>query len=181
MDSQKSIDYYSMFSELVTRHNQLAQQRNEIDREVTKLKQLILATFPLLPADKQALFQAEIEEMEEQTGGLLNAIKLVFSAHKGEWLTPTQVRDCLAAMGFNLTQYRANPLASIGTTLRRMVPSQLDSKTSQDGQVVYQRRLTLLDQMGRANLEKINEQRDKLLREGQRILRTPSKGNSKKS
>lgn len=181
MESQTSIDYYSMFSELVTRHTQLVQRRNEIDREVTKLKQLILATFPLLPEDKQALFHAEIEEMEEQSGGLLNAIKLVFSAHKGEWLTPTQVRDYLTEMGFNLTQYRANPLASIGTTLRRMVPSHVDSKTVGDGQVVYQRRLTLLDQMGRANLEKINEQRDRLLREGQQIRRTTSSSNSKKS
>jgi hypothetical protein len=171
-----------MFSELVTRHTQLVQQRNDIDREVTKLNQLILATFPLLPDDKQALFQAEIEEMEEQSGGLLNAIKLVFSAHKGEWLTPTQVRDYLTAMGFDLTQYRANPLASIGTTLRRMVPGKLESKTLRDGQVVYQRRLTLLDQLGRAaNLEKIIEQRDKLLREGQQILGTTSKGNTRKA
>lgn len=158
MEPQKSIDYYSKFSALVTRHTELAQRRIELDREVTKLKQLILATFPLLPEDKQALFQAEIEEMEEQSGGLLNAIKLVFSAHQGEWLTATQVRDYLASMGFNLTQYRANPLASIGTTLRRMVPSQLESKTLGEGQVVYQRRLTLLDQMGRANLKTLLEE-----------------------
>ncbi len=168
-----------MFAELVTRHAQLVQQRNEIDSEVTKLKQLILATFSLLPKDKQALFQAEIEEMEEQSGGLLNAVRLVFSAHKGEWLTPTQVRDYLTAMGFSLTHYRANPLASIVTTLRRMVPSQLESKTSPDGLVLYQRRLTLLDQMGQANLEKLKWQRDKLLREGEKILRTTPKSNSK--
>jgi hypothetical protein len=181
MNLQTSINYYSMFAELVTRHTQLVQQRNEIDSEVTKLKQLILATLPLLPEDKQSLFQAEIEKMEEQSGGLLSAIRLVFSAHKGEWLTPTEVRDHLTAMGFNLTQYRANPLASIGTTLRRMVPSQLDSKTSPDGQVLYQRRLTLLDQMGRAHLEKLKWQRDKLLHEGEQILRNAPKGNSKRS
>jgi hypothetical protein len=175
MESRKSIDYYVMFSDLVSQHNQLTHRRNEIDREVTKLKQLILATFPLLPEDKQALFQAEIEEMEEQTGGLLNAVKLVFSAHKGEWLSPTQVRDLLTTMGFNLTQYRANPLASIGTTLRRMVPSQLESRTSGDGQVMYRRRLSLLDQMGRASLEEIKEQRMKLQREAQDVLRSKLK------
>ena len=148
MDSQKSIDYYAMFSDLVKRHNELAQRRNDIDLEVAKLKQLILATFPLLPEEKQELFQSEIEQMEEQSAGLLNAIKLVFSTHKGEWLTPSQVREYLSAMGFDLTQYRANPLASIATTLRRMVPGQLESKNSADGQVMYQRRLTLLDQLG---------------------------------
>ena len=175
MGSRKSIDYYVLFSELVTQHNQLTHRRDEIDREVTKLKQLILATFPLLPEDKQSLFQAEIEEMEEQTGGLLNAVKLVFSAHKGEWLSPTQVRDLLTAMGFNLTQYRANPLASIGTTLRRMVPSQLESMTSGDGQVMYRRRLSLLDQMGRARLEEIKEQRMKLQREAQEVPKSKLK------
>jgi len=152
MELQKPIDYYAMFTELVSRCNELGQQRNEIDREVTKLKQLILATFPLLPEDKQELYQAEIEALEEESGGLLSAIKLVLSAHKGEWLTPAQVRDYLATMGFDLTQYRANPLASIGTTLRRMVGatgSLILSKTMDDGQITYQRRLTLLDQMGR--------------------------------
>jgi hypothetical protein len=69
MESHESIDYYSLFSELVTRQAQLVQRRNEIDREVTKLRQLILDTFPLLPEDKQSLLQAEIEEMEEQSGG----------------------------------------------------------------------------------------------------------------
>jgi hypothetical protein len=69
MESHKFIDYYSLFSELVTRQAQLVQRRNEIDREVTKLRQLILDMFPLLPEDKQSLLQAEIEEMEEQSGG----------------------------------------------------------------------------------------------------------------
>ena len=35
MDAQKPIDYYLMFSGLVTRHIALVQQRDEIDREVT--------------------------------------------------------------------------------------------------------------------------------------------------
>jgi hypothetical protein len=152
MSSSKSLDYDAMFTGLVTRCNELVQQRNDIDGEVTKLKQLILATFPLLPAEKQAIYQKEIDQLEEESGGLLNAIKLVFSAHKGKWLTPSDVRDHLKDMGFDLTQYRANPLASIGTTLRRMVRSTGSHVISQnlpDGQVVYQRRLTLLDQMGR--------------------------------
>ncbi|MGA9156212.1 MAG: hypothetical protein WB249_05430 [Candidatus Sulfotelmatobacter sp.] len=141
-----------MFSDLVKRQNALLQQRNEIGREVMKLRQLIIATFPLLPADKQEMFQAEIEALEEQTGGLLSAIQLVFSAHKGEWLTPAKVRDYLIAMGFDMTQYRANPLASIATTLRRMVPDQLESQTVGE-QVMYRRRITLLDRMGQAPID----------------------------
>jgi hypothetical protein len=148
MESQKSIDYYAMFSELVKRHNELTQQRNDTDLEIAKLTQLILATFPLLPEDKQKLFQTEIELLEEQSAGLLSAIKLVFSTRKGEWISPAQVREYLNAMGFDLTQYRANPLASIATTLRRMVPEQLESRMVGE-QVKYRRRITLLDRMGR--------------------------------
>src|SRR5215831_18974497 len=115
-----------MFSDLVARHDDLTQQRSAIDLEIAKLKQLILATFPLLPEEKQNMFQAEIEMMEEDSGGLQNAIKLVFRTHKGEWLTASQVRDYLTATGFDLTQYRANPLASITTTLRRMVGGKIE-------------------------------------------------------
>lgn len=152
MESQPSIDYYKMFSDLVKRHGELSQGRNDIDLEIAKLKQLILATFPLLPAEKQAIFQKEIEELEEQSAGLLNAIKLVFSNRKGEWLSAVSVREHLNTMGFDLTQYRANPLASITTTLKRLVPGHLESQTSGDGQVLYKRRLTLLDQLGRSRM-----------------------------
>lgn len=151
MEQQPSIDYYVMFSDLVKRHTELSKRRNDIDLEIAKLKQLILATFPLLPAEKQEIFQKEIEELEEQSAGLLNAIKLVFSNRKGEWLSAVNVREHLNTMGFDLTQYRANPLASITTTLKRMVPGHLESHTAGDGQVFYKRRLTLLDQLGRGD------------------------------
>jgi hypothetical protein len=147
MELQPSTYYYAMFADLVKRHNELTQRRNELEIEVAKLKQLIIATFPLIPEEKQRLFQTEINEMEEQNTGLLNAIKLVFSAHKDEWLTPAQVRDFLILIGFDLTQYKANPLASIVTTLRRMVSNHLKSKTLTDGQVLYQRSVTMLERM----------------------------------
>ncbi|HXZ34306.1 MAG TPA: hypothetical protein VEH30_18680 [Terriglobales bacterium] len=139
------IDYFEMFRSLVNRMTALTRQRDEIGAEITKLKELMLATFPLIPADKQNVFQKEIEEIEAEIGNLTEAIRLVFSAHKGEWLTPPQVRDFLNEMGYDLTKYRANPLASIGTTLRRMVPP-LETKT-EEGQTFYRRKITLLEQM----------------------------------
>lgn len=145
-ETKKPLDYYAMFSDLVKRSNELTQQRNDIDVEISKLNQLILATFPLLPEEKQNLFHSEIEMMEQDSGGLLSAIKLVFSAHKGEWLTASKVRDYLKDMGFDLTQYRANPVASIATTLRRMVGDKIESRIVGD-QTEYRRRITLLEQM----------------------------------
>jgi hypothetical protein len=146
MPIQTPTDYFKMFSELVQRCNELTRQRDETDVEIAKIKQLIIATFPLIPEEKQKLFQTEIDAMDEQSAGLLEAIKLVFSAHKGEWLTASKVHDYLLANRFDFRHYRANPLASITTTLKRMVPNLLDSMNSGSG-ILYKRRLTLGDRI----------------------------------
>ncbi|HVI07797.1 MAG TPA: hypothetical protein VND65_05835 [Candidatus Binatia bacterium] len=149
MNSDTAIDYYHLFAKYVTRLAALSVQRDEIDLEATKLRELMLATFPLLPADKQKIFQKEIDEIETQSGGLLAAIKLVFSRHKEVWLTPPQVRDYLNEMGFDLTKYRANPLASIGTTMKRLADTdaRIESKVV-DSQTTYRRRTSLLEHIG---------------------------------
>ncbi|HVO63367.1 MAG TPA: hypothetical protein VMT53_20740 [Terriglobales bacterium] len=147
INSDTAIDYYELFTKYVHRIADLSRQRDAIDVEISKLRELMLTTFPLLPADKQELFQKEIEEIEEQSGGLSAAIKLVFSQHKGEWITPPRMRDYLEAIGFDLTKYRANPLASIGTTLKRMVSGRIESKVLDNGQLAYCQRVTLLEQL----------------------------------
>ena len=53
------------------------------------------------------------------------------------WLTPVQIRDRLKDMGFPFENYKANPLASIHTTLKRMVPAEMEVKTLDGGQKVY--------------------------------------------
>jgi hypothetical protein len=53
------------------------------------------------------------------------------------WLTPVEIRDALKRMGFPFENYKANPLASIHTTLKRMVPAEMEVKTLKDGQKAY--------------------------------------------
>ncbi|HET9837389.1 MAG TPA: hypothetical protein VFR84_04080 [Candidatus Angelobacter sp.] len=53
------------------------------------------------------------------------------------WLTPVQIRDRLKDMGFPFENYKANPLASIHTSLKRMVPAEMEVKTLDNGQKVY--------------------------------------------
>ena len=67
--------------------------------------------------------------------GLTTAIRRAFSAGQ-DWLTPTEIRDYLKNIGFNFERYKANPLASIHTTLRRMVPHEVESKTL-EGRKIY--------------------------------------------
>jgi hypothetical protein len=59
------------------------------------------------------------------------------SSDNSGWLTPVQIRDRLKNMGFPFENYKANPLASIHTTLKRMVPGEMEVKTLEDGQKVY--------------------------------------------
>ena len=141
MDIHKPIDYLQMFHELLSRRAQLVKQRDETEVEIVKVKQLIGAIFPLLPEAKQKSYQATMESIEAEGNGLQDAIRLVFSVHRGEWLSVSAVRDYLIEMGFDFRHYQANPLASIGTTLKRMVPSYLESSTTAaSGTTLYRRR-----------------------------------------
>ncbi len=54
---------------------------------------------------------------------------------KGDWMTAVQVRDALFAAGFDFSSYTSNPLSSIHTTLKRMVPNELETETRAEGQV----------------------------------------------
>lgn len=146
MDFNQPIDYMKMFGELLSRRGQLTQQRDAIDVELVKIRQLILAIFPLLPEEKQKSYQETMQNIEAESSGLQNAIKLVFSEHKGEWLTTSHVRDYLTEMGFDFREYKANPLASIATTLKRMAPSYLQSTDSGSG-TLYRREMTLSERI----------------------------------
>lgn len=141
-----------MFRNLVSRLAALKSERDKIDTEIAKLTQLVIATFAMLPANRQETFQKEMDELQGENPGLSEAIKRVFSAHKGEPLTTVQVRDYLAQSGFDFRQYTANPLASITTTLKRMAPGYLTVGALESGQATYTRPLTLLDKMGQGGL-----------------------------
>ncbi len=121
MDTQKPIDYWTMFKDLMTRRGALVRQRDEADVELAKMKQLIVSVFALLPEDQHKANQQAIDDIEAESAGLQDAIKLVFSTHAGVWMTVSDVRDHLNLMGFDFRQYKANLLASIGTTLKRLV------------------------------------------------------------
>jgi len=56
---------------------------------------------------------------------------------KDAWFTPVEIRDALKRMGFPFENYKANPLASIHTTLKRMVPAEMEVKTLKSGEKAY--------------------------------------------
>jgi hypothetical protein len=141
MDIQKPIDYWVMFKDLMERRAAMIRQRDEAEVELAKMKQLIVSVFALLGEDQQKANQQAIEDMEAESHGLQDAIKLVFSTNRGEWLSVSGVRDQLTETGFDIRRYKANPLASINTTLKRLTDTgYIESKASASSGTLYMRR-----------------------------------------
>lgn len=141
MDLQQPIDYHQMFQELLARRVGLTKQRDETELEIVKVGQLLTAVFPLLPEKEQGRYKPTMDMIENESGGLQDAIKLVFSKHPNELLSPSAVRESLTEIGFDFRHYQANPLSSITTTLRRMVPAYLETQSTKDGTMYLRRRV----------------------------------------
>ncbi len=107
--------------------------------------------------------EAEIElDMEAESAGLQDQIKLVLAEHAGEWMTVADVRDYANDMGFDFRQYKANPLASIKTTLKRLADSgyaktslpELDGSGTRYMRDAPLQRLKMLSDLGGGALER---------------------------
>jgi hypothetical protein len=143
MESQMAISYWDMFVELMARRTKLIRQRDEAEVELAKMKQLIQSVFALLSDDQQKANQQAIDDIEAESAGLQDAIKLVFSTHSGLWLTVSDVRNHLNDMGFDFRQYKANPLASIGTTLKRIAETDYVHTMNSGSGTLYRREAPL--------------------------------------
>ena len=130
-----SIDYMQMLRQLAEEQETWIRKRDDAMRELSRLSELIRSTIKMLTPEQRAKCDALLERIDRRPAGLATTIRLCFTAGK-EWLTPVEIRDMLRATGFNFDSYKANPLASIHTTLKRMVPHEAECKTL-NGQKVY--------------------------------------------
>jgi len=151
------IDYMQMLLDLMEERQKWLGRRDEAIREISRLSELIRATMNMIPPEQIARYEPVFERIEQRPPGLSLAIRACFTAAQTtgllnlkeaivpgianlsgkEWLTPVDIRDALKNMGYPFENYKANPLASIHTTLKRMVPGELESKTLKNGQKVY--------------------------------------------
>lgn len=159
-----ALDYMQMLLDLMEERQKWASKRDETIREISRLSELIRATMNMIPPEQLARYEPIFERIEQRPLGLSVAIRACFAAaaapaklveitkrmaQSGKpesadaisseklWLTPVEVRDRLKSMGFPFENYKANPLASIHTTLKRMVPGEMEVKTLKGGQKVY--------------------------------------------
>jgi len=155
-----ALDYMQMLLDLMEERQKCAGKRDEAIREISRLSDVIRATMNMIPPEQLARYEPVFERIEQRPPGLSLAIRVSFTAAatagslvetaKGTeagkpetgaagkaWLTPVEIRDKLKNMGFPFENYKANPLASIHTTLKRMVPGEMEVKTLKNGQKVY--------------------------------------------
>ncbi|HKD80778.1 MAG TPA: hypothetical protein VKH81_13860 [Candidatus Angelobacter sp.] len=150
------IDSMQMLLDLMEERQKWLGQRDEAIREISRLSELIRATMNMIPPEQLARYEPIFERIEQRPLGLALAIRACFTQGRSiglpgtvaassglasptgkDWLTPVEIRDALKDMGYPFDNYKANPLASIHTTLKRMVPGEIETKTLKDGQKVY--------------------------------------------
>lgn len=129
-----------MLQELVREREDWIRKRDDAIRELSRLTELIRSTTKMLPEKQRAKCDVLFERIDKRPVGLTIAVRLCFTTAKQraakEWLTPVEIREYLKEGGFNFENYKANPLASIHTTLRRMVPHEVECKKV-SGQKLY--------------------------------------------
>jgi hypothetical protein len=147
------IDYVKLLRNLMKEREIWARERDEADRQFSRVSELIRSTVKMLSPEQRSACVGDLIEHFDQvhSPGLANMVRGAFGSGK-EWLTPVQVRDYLISIGFDFEKYRANPLASIHTTLRRMVPNEVECKAL-DGQKFY--RLKTVDRWGASMLDDV--------------------------
>lgn len=147
------IDYVQLLRELMKEREIWARKRDDADREFSRLSDLIRSTVKMLsPEERDQCVGDLIEHFDHvYSPGLTNLVRGAFGSGK-EWLTPTQIRAYLGSIGFDFEKYKANPMASIHTTLRRMVPNEVECKIV-NGQKLY--RLKTVEHWGASMLEDV--------------------------
>jgi hypothetical protein len=126
-----SLDYKSILDAAFTSLGLALRARDDAEIEIAKQKQFIAATLQMLPDEERKRFaemlRQVIEKHDSRSIGLGQAVRRALSATEPKFVTVAQVRDHLMKSGFDFSEYTANPLASISTTLRRMTPDEVET------------------------------------------------------
>ncbi len=129
-------DYKKAFAQAKADLEKLTEEREEIDRKMSKLKQAIIGLAPLADDDTMTFNQLLVPEWA--AAGITDVIREVLNSAEKP-LTPVEVRDRLVQMKPEMKE-QMNLMASIHTVLKRLVPKEAYSSTSKTGDVVYRRR-----------------------------------------
>lgn len=109
-------------------------EREIITNEMVQLEQVVTSLTPLTSEHSLEELNAFLIENATELN-LADACREVLKKNN-RYMTPIEIRDTLAASGFDLTNY-SNPLASIHGVLKRFVESGTAEKHEKDGATMY--------------------------------------------
>jgi len=122
----------------------LLDQRKQIDTRISQLKQAIMGLLPLAQAEIDGegtpedinMKALERELHRDMTSfGITDACREVLKGAEGP-LTPKEIKERISLLNPALAK-QGNLAASVHTVLKRLVPKEAKSSTSENGHVVY--------------------------------------------
>jgi hypothetical protein len=125
------------FIDLIVQEEELKRKSEEIERQQYKLLLKMLSLTALADDIPESALVAQLLKRFSKAG-LTKAVRAVLMI-SGEWMTPTQVRDHLIRLNFNIDKYQ-NALASIHTVLGRFAEdaySSIEVRPSDKGRAEY--------------------------------------------
>ncbi|HEX8139420.1 MAG TPA: hypothetical protein VF544_17805 [Pyrinomonadaceae bacterium] len=125
-------------AKLMGEREELDTKREELDRNIFQLREGLFGLAILCGTDTNQLAKEYPELFPDLISpdlGLTDAVRKAM-ASKRNFVSPVEVKDRLAAMGFDITKYK-NILASIHTILKRLLASDEVEAGTRDEKVVY--------------------------------------------
>jgi len=113
-------------NEAMRQHRKLAKQRDKLEIQLSRLESFIRATARILPDEDRLKVQKAIAAMFAKTLGLTDAVRIALRSHRGKWMNAPTIRTYLEDIGFDFGGYTANPLTSIHTVAKRMIPRDVE-------------------------------------------------------
>lgn len=128
----------------------LLEQKEKIEVEIAKQRRKVAAWQELYATeDGEELPSPHQLESLLDLGGLTDAIRTVLRASRKEWINTSEIMTGLRDLGFPLSKYKA-PMASIITTVNRLVPSEVTIHRLPNGGSEYKwvGPISFLDELG---------------------------------
>ncbi len=119
-------EYTRILENSVATLDQLEREKDRVELELSKIRQFIQATLAMFdrsPSGRLGARLAQMEadlERESSSYGLSEAIRETLKAASPRFFSVANMRDALMKGGFDFSSYTSNPLAAVGTTLRRL-------------------------------------------------------------
>jgi hypothetical protein len=131
--------YKDLFNQAQADLEKLMEEREALDRKISKVKQAILGLAPLAEMANRNVLENIVEQMlwgpEFAAMGITDAIREILKTSEKP-LTPMEVRERLLQTKPSVKE-QVNLMASIHTVLKRLVPKEATKDTNADGDITY--------------------------------------------